>query len=357
MQYFDIEQLSNGNYIANTNLKEAINEEMNPVSYGVISNEGNVVIPFDKRSIKSLFDKYLIVELSKSSNQAVIEMDALKNDPLAASKLVTIRAEFKENINSKMTNGEGRFIHNDPGSEVKIYDYDGNDLTSNDIIVSVASDETGLYLETIDKVVKKLDFATNTIVDLDQQEIAPATNTESADATQIPTVEEPKEETPVAEETQPEGGQVDTVAPEQNVEVSAPVPEAQAPVTDQTGFAGPEANVPGQEVEIPTTEAPVTEEVQTEVAVPEATVPEQSTEVPAVETPVAEETQPEGGQVEAVAPVEEPQEQLADDSMVDTETVVSELNEGIKNIEPETSDNSLDVSAVEVDKKDIEKEI
>ena len=68
-QYFVKDKLSNGSFIATTNLKEAINEEMNPVSYGVINSEGQEIISFDKKSIRSIEDKYLIVELSKPTSQ------------------------------------------------------------------------------------------------------------------------------------------------------------------------------------------------------------------------------------------------------------------------------------------------
>ncbi|MBQ2639800.1 MAG: hypothetical protein IJF92_03460 [Bacilli bacterium] len=294
-QYFIKEKLNNGSFIATTNLKEAINEEMNPVSYGVMDSEGQEIISFDKKSIRSIEDKYLIVELSNPVSQAVIDMAALKNDPLATSKLVTIRADLKESVNNKMVNDEGRFEFNDPCSEATIFDYDGNNIVNNENYSYIGKGNTGFYLRKVDdEEVYKFDFATNTISNSEKQEGVPTVDLNTASVAQMPTVEEEKNEETVVSE---------------NVET---------PVTEEVQ---PEETVTNENVEIP-----VTEEVQ-----PEETVTNENVEIPVTEEVQSEET------VDTV-----------DENEVDAETIKTEL---------EDSNDSLDVSSVEVDKDELEDEI
>ena len=96
-QYYFIDggDLGNGNYIATTNLIEAISSKNEPKNLGVINREGVEVIPFENKSIKIVKDKYLLVVLANPINQSVIdvalEKEKVKNsvDSLATSGLIT----------------------------------------------------------------------------------------------------------------------------------------------------------------------------------------------------------------------------------------------------------------------------
>ena len=143
-QYYFINKLANGSYIATTSLVEAIDFSVKPVSLGVINSDGLEVIPFENRSIKSVNDKYLLVEPSNLVSPSVIESAEAKSDPLSATRLVTTAATIKDNINTK-TNGEARFIFNDQCSEATIYDYSGNNVLNNEYYSFIATTDDSFY--------------------------------------------------------------------------------------------------------------------------------------------------------------------------------------------------------------------
>lgn len=147
-QYYFLDNgtLSNGNIIATTVLVEAIDPVVAASSVGVIDANGIVVIPFENKSIKSIIDGLLLVEVSNSTTPSVVEAVGLKKDPLAATKLVTTSAAIKEKINTKM-GADGRFIFNDQFSEATIFDYAGNNLLDNKYFsfIAIKNNET-LYL-------------------------------------------------------------------------------------------------------------------------------------------------------------------------------------------------------------------
>ena len=138
-QYYFIDNtsISNGNIIASTVLVEAIDPVVASSSIGVIDGSGNVVIPFENKSVKLITDNLLLVETANSTTPSVVEANSLRSDPLAATKLVTTPATIKDNINAKM-GAEGRFIFNDQFSEATICDINGNNIIDNQYFSFIA---------------------------------------------------------------------------------------------------------------------------------------------------------------------------------------------------------------------------
>lgn len=132
-QYYFLDggSLANGNAIASTVLVEAIDPVVVATSVGVVDPSGNVVIPFENKSIKVITENLLLVERSNSTSPSVIEALNLRSDPLAATKLVTTPATIKDNMNAKM-GAEGRFVFNDQFSDATICDINGNNLVNNE---------------------------------------------------------------------------------------------------------------------------------------------------------------------------------------------------------------------------------
>ena len=123
--FLDGNTTSNGNIVASTVLVEAIDPLVGASSVGLIDPNGNVVIPFENKSIKVINDDLLLVEKANSTTPSVVEAIQLRSDPLAATRLVTTPAAIKEKINAKM-GSEGRFVFNDQFSEATICDVNGN---------------------------------------------------------------------------------------------------------------------------------------------------------------------------------------------------------------------------------------
>lgn len=141
------ERLKNGNIIATTSLKVAINanrpEELAEI--GVVDSEGHEVIPFTNRKIKVIDDNTLLVEPDKPVSENVIKAIEDRTQPQEATRLVSSANKIKENLNNKM-NGNGRFIFNDLFSEATIYDIDGNNLVNNEYYSFVGINDNEMFL-------------------------------------------------------------------------------------------------------------------------------------------------------------------------------------------------------------------
>ena len=129
--FLDGEKLGNGSYVASTALVEAIDPLVVASNIGVISSIGEVVVPFDNKSIKPITAEAILVEKGIPSTQSVIDAVNMRKDPLAATKLVTTPATIKDRMNARMGNG-GRFVFNDQFSEASVFDLDGNNLLNNE---------------------------------------------------------------------------------------------------------------------------------------------------------------------------------------------------------------------------------
>ena len=123
----DTKKLKNGNRIVSTALVEAIDPMAKSSHIGVINAEGKEVSPCENKSIRQVDDDILIVEIAQPVSQSVIETINLRNDPLAATKLVSATADVKDRLNAKM-GSNGRFLFNDLFSEAGLYDIDGKPL-------------------------------------------------------------------------------------------------------------------------------------------------------------------------------------------------------------------------------------
>ena len=147
----DEKRFANGNRIASTALVEAIDPMVKASNIGVIDENGNVVIPFENRSIRPISNDLVLVELANPVSSSVIDAVKLKSDPLTATKLVSTPALIKDKLNKKM-GSEARYIFNDQFSEATICDINGNNLINNQYFSFIG----------MDSVNKKLYFSKNT---------------------------------------------------------------------------------------------------------------------------------------------------------------------------------------------------
>ncbi|MDD5888919.1 MAG: hypothetical protein PUC82_05500 [bacterium] len=152
--FLDGEKLSNGNCVASTALVEAIDPLVVASNIGVISSDGDIVVPFENKAIKPISDKAILVEKAIPTTQSVIDSVNMRKDPLAATKLVTTPATIKDRMNAKMGNG-GRFIFNDQFSEASVFDLDGNNLLDNEYYSFIGLNNGTLYMSknTVDSVI------------------------------------------------------------------------------------------------------------------------------------------------------------------------------------------------------------
>lgn len=146
-RYFFMENgtLSNGNMIGSTELVEVIEPTATASSLGVLSPEGNVVIPFENKLIKPINDRLLLVELSKPVSKSVSESLASRSDPLAATRLVNTAATIKEKMNEKL-GAEGRFVFNDQFSEASIFTNDGQNVMNDQYYSYIGMNADSIYL-------------------------------------------------------------------------------------------------------------------------------------------------------------------------------------------------------------------
>jgi len=143
--FLDDEKLNNGGTIASTALVEAIDHQVVPSSIGVIGVDGNIIIPFENKSVRPIYGKALLVERANPLTQSVIDAINLRKDPLSATKLVSTPAMIKDKMNQQMGEG-GRFLFNDQFSEATVCDLDGNNLVDNEYYSFIALKNDVLYL-------------------------------------------------------------------------------------------------------------------------------------------------------------------------------------------------------------------
>ena len=334
--YFFIgEPLSNGNIIATTDLKEAI-DPMEPASHiGVIDPDGKVIIPLENRKIKTLSDDVtdiLVVERAVPTTESVIDANNKKNDPSEATTIVSTQSIIKDKVNA-LIGPEGRFAANNPFGEASIYDLNGNNLANGEYYSYLAYGNGKVYMATNVENAEISEYAVlppevqanvgvaapaegaidvNAVAD-NSEAIAETINTEMANAAEDITATTVENAVVETEGIAPGEATVDAnsavppiVGEEENVVVDgiAPVEEAKAAegtaettevTTQETAEteAVAEAVVPEENIEVPAVEGVVPEEVATETSeavVTEETekAPEENVAVPAVEGVVPE---------------------------------------------------------------------
>lgn len=125
--FLDDTALKNGNRIASTELVEAIDNTFKPSHIGIVDESGNEVIPFVNKTVKLISDGILLVEKVEPESDAVKQAISLRNNPTAATKLVSTPAAIKSKISAVMSN-KGRYVFNDLFSEAYICDLNAKPL-------------------------------------------------------------------------------------------------------------------------------------------------------------------------------------------------------------------------------------
>ena len=183
----DTKKFSNGNRIASTLLVEAIDPMVKASNVGVIDESGNIIIPFDNKSIKQINDDIILVEKAQPVSKCVTDAIALKNDPSFATQLVSTPATIKERLNSKM-GVDGRYFFNDQFSEATVCDINGNNLVNNEYFSFIGMGNGKLYFSknTVDSEITEYSILPPEV----QSDITPTNDTNEID---VSGVEVPKE--------------------------------------------------------------------------------------------------------------------------------------------------------------------
>ena len=152
----DTKKFANGNRIATTLLVEAVDPMVKASNIGVVDPDGNVVIPFENKSIRPVDDNVIIVENSTPVTNSVIEAINLRSDPLSATKLVSTPATIKEKLNQQM-GVEGKYLFNDQFSEATICDINGNNLINDErySFIAMANDKLYFSKNVADSVISE----------------------------------------------------------------------------------------------------------------------------------------------------------------------------------------------------------
>ncbi len=276
-------KLKNGNVIATTNLKIAINankpEELAEI--GVVNPDGQEVIPFTNKRVKAINEDVLLAEPVMPVSENVTKAIEDRSNPQEATRLVSAANTIKEKINSSM-GPEGKYVFNDLFSEATIYDIDGNNLVNGEYYSFIGVNNDSLFLSK---------------------------NDPESEVVTLPLVKEKVEdvvaEEPVAEET----------INEENIDVSE-VQVADNVIDEAFNNETAENTVAEEAVE------PVAENTEVAEETVEAPVSEEVTEEVVNEEPVAEETAAtEENAVEAPedtfgGPIETPMEEAAEEEAV-----------------------------------------
>lgn len=137
-------KFTNGNRVASTLLVEAIDPMVKASNIGIIDENGNVVIPFENKSIRLVNDSIIVVEKAVPVSQSVVDAIEMRNDPLSATKLVSTPAAIKDKLYAQMGN-DSRFVFNDQFSEATVCDINGNNLVNNEFYSFIAVANNKLY--------------------------------------------------------------------------------------------------------------------------------------------------------------------------------------------------------------------
>ena len=120
---------TNGNYVASTELVEAIDPMYKASKVGVINSEGKEVIPCENKGVKLITDEVILVEKAVPTTESVLQAIEHRSDSLHAAQLVSTPAQIKDSIYHEMGN-DGRFLFNDQFAEATVYDINGNNLVN-----------------------------------------------------------------------------------------------------------------------------------------------------------------------------------------------------------------------------------
>ena len=161
----DTKKFANGNRVASTALVEAIDPMVKAQNVGVIDENGVVVIPFENRTIRPVNDTIILVEKAVPTSQSVIDANELRNDPAAATKLVSTPATIKSRLNAQM-GVEGKYVFNDQFSEATLCDINGTNLIGGEgfSFISMANDKLYMSKNTADSPISEFSLTTYEMV-------------------------------------------------------------------------------------------------------------------------------------------------------------------------------------------------
>ncbi len=181
--FLDDTVLENGGRIASTELVEAIDNSVKPSHIGVVNNDGKEIIPCNNKNVKLINNGILLVELSEPQSENVKNTIALRNDPAAATKLVSTPAAIKSKIGSVMSK-EGRYVFNDLFSEAYICDLEANVLVDG-LYSFIAVDPTNqkIYLSKNDVNDNVIEYSI--LPPQVQNDVTPTTDSNEIDVTEV----------------------------------------------------------------------------------------------------------------------------------------------------------------------------
>lgn len=141
--------LADGLYVVTPNVKEAVGHE-DYSTLGVMSEDGNLIIPCDNKRIELLTDRFLLVEKTFVEGTDVQASIVVKDDPMQANKYNNDSLNIKHAMENQM-GPDGVFVFDDMFSEANLYDFRGkkvlgDESTGFSFIGQVGND---LYLHSI----------------------------------------------------------------------------------------------------------------------------------------------------------------------------------------------------------------
>lgn len=259
--------LENENIIATTNYKEAIGHEAY-TSIGVINKEGDILIPFENKTIKPIKDKLLLVERNVPMTECVLNALKEKTDPFAAQTHAQNAATIKKQMKDIM-GISGDFIFDNQFSEAAIYTMDGVNVAGN--YFSFIGENNGDYY-----------LATNvvgaTIMKFNPSQLVQSqTNTTSESSGQQPQIPQ----TPIIDNSQTSdtvsGGANNSLTSNIDIPNQNMTEEEKPPIVNTTEDSGGSAIVSENTVNLESNNIPTTNKSEVMLNIPED-VPQQSGE-------------------------------------------------------------------------------
>lgn len=258
-------KLDNGNIIATPILKEGIGHAPY-TSLGLITPNGQVLIPFENKNIKPLKDNLLLVERTTPQTESVVDASSKQSDPLSAGTFIENTNTIKEQLKS-VVGPTGEYIFDNIFSEAALYTKDGANVGGN-YYSFIAKDSDSNYFMCSNVVGESI-----IKFDAKVQENDENTNEDVNNVTENSELN--NEDTTSTNETQTENTQIND---DQNRDVA--IPSVDIPAI--AGIPAVDDAVPPQ-VEVETPENEVSEEkVDIEFNAEESNLNEISSEVPIV---------------------------------------------------------------------------
>lgn len=141
--------LANGCIIATLDPKYAIDEANPSTSVGVFSATGEVLVDFDKKSIKAISDDLVLAVNSKLNTPEVIGVAGREDDPMTSNTVNASKTVIINKLKEEM-GPNGELLFEDPYSEANVYRIDtyNNKLGSDSSFIGKS--EKGLFFHTND---------------------------------------------------------------------------------------------------------------------------------------------------------------------------------------------------------------